>query len=76
MTRMIKNWRYWLIMAIGFAAFVCLIGAPNENSPLYWEILILSKFAAVVLTIFDVALYTWFAMRGEIDDVHDFLIDE
>lgn len=75
MAKMIKNWRYWLIMAIGFTAF-CLMGAPNENNPLYWEILILTKFAAVALTIADVALYTWFAMRGEIDDVLDFMKDE
>lgn len=76
MVKMIKNWRYWLIMAIGFAAFVNLIGTPNENDPHYWEILICSKFTAVALAILDVGLYTWFAMRGEVNDILNFGEDE
>ncbi len=72
MEKMIKNWRYWLLMAIGFAAFINLIGTPNENNPYYWELVICSKFTAVALAVFDIGLYTWFADRGEIDDVLDY----
>lgn len=73
---MIKNWRYWLLMAIGFAAFISLIGTPEENNQYYWELVICSKFAAVALSVLDIALYIWFADSGEINDVLDFGEDE
>jgi len=49
MKKVMKNWRYWLMMAIAFIAFFNLIGMPHNDNPNYWELVIYSKFTAVAL---------------------------
>lgn len=42
MKKVMKNWRYWLMVVIGFIAFFNLIGMPHNDNPNYWELVIYS----------------------------------
>lgn len=57
MKKVMKNWRYWLMVVIGFIAFFNLIGMPHNDNPNYCELVIYSKFTAVALAYFDIRLY-------------------
>ncbi len=73
MKKVIKNWRCWLIAAVAMAAFLNLVGMPQEGDPNYWELFLYSKFTALALAYIDVLLYAWFAKRGEIDELTEYL---
>lgn len=40
MKKVMKNWRYWLMVVIGLIAFFNLIGMPRIDNPNYWELVI------------------------------------
>ena len=69
MKKVMKNWRYWLMVAIAFIAFFNLIGMPHNDNPNYLELVIYSKFTAVALAYIDIRLYVWFAKHRKIDEL-------
>lgn len=71
-----KNWRYWLMVAIGFAAMLNFAGMPQSGNPNYWALVIYSKFTAVALAYIDVRLYVWFAKHRKIDDIINFVNED
>ncbi len=73
MKKVMRNWRYWLIMAIGVVAFFNLIGLPHSNNPYFWVLVIYSKFTAVALAYIDIRLYVWFAKHRKIDEFLEYL---
>lgn len=76
MKKVIKNWRYWLIMAIAFAAFFNLIGMPQNGNPNYWALVIYSKFTTFALAYIDIRLFVWFAKRREIDEIIEYINED
>ncbi len=73
MKKVMKNWRYWLMAAIAVAATVSLVGMPHDGNPDYWKLVAGSKFAAAVLAYADIRLWAWFAKRGQIDDLMEYI---
>lgn len=76
MKKIVKNWRYWLIMVVGAVAFFNLIGMPHRNNPSYWELLVYSKFTAFALIYMDIRLYVWFAKHRKIDELIDYINED
>ena len=76
MKKVMKNWRCWMLMVIGSIAFFNLIGMPRDDNPNYWELVIFSKFTAAALTYLDIRLYVWFAKRGKIDDLLEYMSED
>jgi hypothetical protein len=76
MKKVMKNWRYWLMMAIAFIAFFNLIGMPHNDNPNYWELVIYSKFTAVALAYIDIRLYVWFAKHRKIDELLKYINED
>lgn len=73
MKKVIKNWRYWLMVAIAFAAIFNFMGMPQDGNPNYWELVIYSKFTAVALAYMDIRLYVWFAKHRKIDELIEYI---
>lgn len=76
MKKMLSNWRYYLLGAIAALALINLIGLPGPNAQNYWLIMLYSKFTAVVLFLIDVALFSLFSSKGQIDDIKEYLNEE
>ena len=76
MKKVIKNWRYWLIVAIAFAAIFNFIGMPQDGNPNYWELVIYSQFIAVALAYMDIRLYVWFAKHRKIDELIEYINED
>lgn len=76
MKKVMKNWRYWLMVVIGFAAMLNFATMPQEGNPNYWALVIYSKFTAVVLAYMDIRLYVWFAKHRKIDDIINFVNED
>lgn len=76
MKKVMKNWRYWLMAVIGFAAMLNFAAMPQEGNPNYWALVIYSKFTAVALAYFDIRLYVWFAKHRKIDDIINFVNED
>lgn len=76
MKKVMRNWRYWLIMIIGFVAFFNLIGMPHRSNPNYWELVIYSKFTAFALAYIDVRLYVRFAKHRKIDELIEYINED
>ena len=76
MKKVMKNWRYWLIVVIGFIAFFNLIGMPHNDNPNYLELVIYSKFTAVALAYIDIRLYVWFAKHRKIDELLEYINED
>lgn len=76
MRKAMKSWRYWLMSAIGFAAFITLIGMPCDGDPDYWKLVIYSKLAAFALAYMDVRLYVWFAKHRKVDELLEYINED
>ncbi len=76
MIKVIKNWRYWLIMIIGMIAVFNLFGMPDKDNPSYWELVIYSKLTAIALAYMDIRLFVWFAKRRKIDDLLELIRED
>jgi hypothetical protein len=76
MKKVMKNWRYWLMVVIGLIAFFNLIGMPRIDNPNYWELVIYSKFTAVALAYFDIRLCVWFAKHKKIDELFEYINED
>ena len=76
MKKVMKNWRYWLMVAIAFIAFFNLIGMPHNDNPNYLELVIYSKFTAVALAYIDIRLYVWFAKHRKIDELLESITED
>lgn len=73
MSKVIKNWRFWLVGIIAVIAFLNLVALPGPEAKNYWLIMAYSKFTAVVLSIVDFMLIFYFSNKGQFNDVHDYL---
>ena len=76
MKKVMKNGRYWLMVAIAFIAFFNLIGMPHNDNPNYLELVIYSKFTAVALAYIDIRLYVWFAKHRKIDELLEYINED
>ena len=76
MKKVMKNWRYWLMVAIAFIAFFNLIGMPHNDNPNYLELVIYSKFTAVALAYIDIRLYVLFAKHRKIDELLEYINED
>lgn len=76
MKKIMKNWRYWLMVIIGVIALINLIGMPDADNPNYWELVIYSKFTAVALAYIDIRLYVWFAKHRKIDELLEYINED
>ena len=76
MKKIMKKWRYWLMVVIGVIAFLNLIGMPDADNPNYWELVIYSKFTAVALAYIDIRLYVWFAKHRKIDELLEYINED
>ena len=76
MKKVMKNWRYWLMVAIAFIAFFNLIGMPHNDNTNYVELVIYSKFTAVALAYIDIRLYVWFAKHRKIDELLEYINED
>ena len=76
MKKIMKNWRYWLMVVIGVIAFLNLIGMPDADNPNYWGLVIYSKFTAVALAYIDIRLYVWFAKHRKIDELLEYINED
>ena len=76
MKKVMKNWRYWLMVAIAFIAFFNLIGMPHNDNPNYVELVIYSKFTAVALAYIDIRLYVCFAKHRKIDELLEYINED
>lgn len=76
MKKIMKNWRYWLMVAVSLTAILNLVGMPQEENPNYWALVIYSKFTAIVLAYMDIRLYVWFAKHRKIDDIINFVNED
>ena len=76
MKKVMKNWRYWLMVAIAFIAFFNLIGMPHNDNPNYLELVIYSKFTAVALAYIDIRLYVCFAKHRKIDELLEYINED
>ena len=76
MKKVMKNRRYWLMVAIAFIAFFNLNGMPHNDNPNFLELVIFSKFSAVALAYIDIRLYVWFAKHRKIDELLEYINED
>lgn len=73
METMTFNWRYWVLTFIGFLAFACIAGMPQDSNPHYWTIVVCSKVAGIIFAMLGYCLYMKFAQSGKIDNIIEYL---
>lgn len=76
MTKVINNWRYWLMMVIALTAAFNLFGMPDNDNPNYWLLVVYSKLTALALLYADLRLYVWFAKHRKIDGILEYVSED
>lgn len=67
MIKMMRNWRYWVLAALGAVVVICILGEPiGGNIILQFAG---SKAVALIAAYMFVHLLRYWASRNEIDDI-------
>ena len=64
----LNNWRAMLLIALGFIAFICLIGESDDIC-----VLLSVKALAILLTVVVTLLGKRWSRQGKLDDMNDLL---
>lgn len=78
MIKIIFNYRYWLLIAIGMATFINLIAIPNPEFVItnYCLVFIYTKICAIALAYIGYRLTKYYLQKGELDELIDLLNED
>lgn len=76
MLRIIFNWRYWVLLAIGCIALIGIFGFPEEYEGFAWCVaFIISKVIGFYFGYLYFRLFTYWSDRNEIIELSKFVND-
>ena len=74
MFRIILNWRYWVLFAIGSFAVIGIFGSPKDYDGFaWWMVFILSKVIGFNLGYLYFRLFIYWDSRNEIAELSKFV---
>lgn len=76
MVKLLKNWRFWVLMGILFIAFINASIDPPENFSEKTLILIIVKINAIVLIWLDIQLFRFWVRTRKIDDIVKYIQED
>lgn len=72
----LKNWRYYLLIAIALICVISALGVPSTENESFFEILIISKLIAIVAGSLFAALLSYFLYNDKLPEFNSLLEDE
>lgn len=76
MVKLLKNWRYWVLMGILFIALTNALIDPPENFSEKTLILIIVKINTIVLIWLDIQLFRFWLRTRKIDDIVNYIQED
>lgn len=76
MIKLLKNWRYWVLMGILFIALINALINPPENFSEKTLILIIVKINTIVLIWLDIQLFRFWLRNRKIDDIVNYIQED
>ena len=76
MVKLLKNWRFWVLMGILFIALINALIDPQENFSEKTLILIIVKINTIVLIWLDIQLFRFWVRTRKIDDIVNYIQED
>lgn len=76
MVKLLKNWRYWVLMGILFIALINALISSPENFSEKTLILIIVKINTIVLVWLDIQLFRFWLRTRKIDDIVNYIQED